>query len=502
LLGFSHNPREVFGVRTAAEVLVTAAPRQTKASLKIVPRALPFAFSLLLLLIPLGIRAQSGNTTQSIFAVEGGQNPLIVTFRVDQTTGALTTTPGVTPASMRALPYPVPSAVNPAGTLLFVPSQNSSSFSAVSVFSISSTGALTELAASPFSASDSTVPLSLAVSLDGQYLYAASAPDTAAPLAATLNVYSIGADGTLTPVGNYPLPQLAGFLYLHPTGRWLYVYGRGDTVTSSIEWFTIGPSGALTDNGNYLLPQFSDPSQALVGDNSGKYLFALHGQFSGPAAMIDTLLVNGASGALSLVSTYSSQPQPFNPEYEAVDSTGAFLFSTFANLSETNGVLALLQSNFPDFQFPAPLLLASRTSPFLFVAGRGQGQTQAGGYWLESNLIGSDGSLTPAPGSPYTLPPGITSFAVTGSLPAPTEPVFSLLPNAVTFASISPGQTTASPVTVSSTGFSPLAINNIFVSGDASFLQTNNCPPSLVAGATCTVNLKWAPPQQARSRAP
>ena len=342
----SQTLRRFSAVTRMAEFPETPTPCPEEKLPEISARTRSLALWFVLFLLAPGIRAQSGGPAQFLFTVNAGQNHVIVTYSVDQTTGTLTTPAGVTPAPMRALPYPVPSAVNPAGTFLFVPSQNSSSLSAVSVFAISSTGALTELAASPFSASDSTVPLSLAVSVDGQYLYAASAPDNASPLTAILNVYSIGSDGTLTPVANYPLPQLAGFLYMHPTGRWLYVYGRGDTLTSSIERFTVGPSGTLTDNGAFLLPQFSDPSKALVGDNSGKYLYALHGQFSGPATMIDTLSVNGASGALSLVSTYSTTaPASLQPEYEAVDSTGGFLYSTFANFSISKGILTSIQSN-------------------------------------------------------------------------------------------------------------------------------------------------------------
>ena len=464
--------------------------RKLPGSFIVISRSLFLALFLLSFLIPPSVRAQSGGASQFLFAVEGGPNPAIVTYSVDQATGALTTRSGVAPVPMRALPYPVPSAVNPAGTFLFVPSQNSSSQSALSVFSISSTGALTELAASPFSASRSTVPLSLAVSLDGQYLYAASAPSNSSPSNAILDVYSIGADGTLTPVQNYLLPQLARFLYLHPTGLWLYVYGAGDTTTSSIERFTVGPSGTLTDDGAYALPQYSASPRAIVGGNDGKYLFALHGQFSGPATMIDTLSVNGNGGVLSLASTYSTtDPGSIQPEYEAVDPTGGFLYSTFANFSVSNGALTLIQSNSTNFgAYDAPMLLTSRTSPFLFAAA----QTQAG-YFLSSNLIGGDGSLTPAPGSPYTIPIGILSLAVTGSLPAPAEPVFTLSRNSITFASISPAQTTASAVTLSSTGFSPLLINSISVSGDASFSQTNDCPTSLAAGSSCTVTLQWAP---------
>ena len=50
-------------------------------------------------------------------------------------------------------------------------------------------------------------------------------------------------------------------------------------------------------------------------------------------------------------------------------------------------------------------------------------------------------------------------------------------------------------ITVSNTGGSPLAINGVAVSGAnaGDFLQTNNCPPSLGAEASCLINIVFQP---------
>jgi hypothetical protein len=160
------------------------------------------------------------------------------------------------------------------------------------------------------------------------------------------------------------------------------------------------------------------------------------------------------------------------------------------NLSITNGVPALLQVNsaYSGFGGP-PFLLGSRTSPFLFGAGR-----NINNYFLTSDKIGSGGALTPAPGSPYTVPLGIFSLAITGSLSVPTEPVLTLSTTSVTFPATPASQTATLPVTLSSTGFSPLLISTISITGDGSFTQTNNCPmSSMAAGTMCTVTLKFAP---------
>lgn len=479
-----------------------AAPLPIVKSPRIPPRA--FLLVLSLLFVSPSARAQAGNTNQFLFAVEGGQTPSVVTYIVDQTTGALSTPAGVNPVPMRgSLPlsnYAAPT-VNPAGTFLFVPVTDSNNQAAVSVFSISSTGSLAELAASPFSAGNSTFPLGVVVSLDGQYLYALSGDNNANPSTCVLNAYSIAADGTLTPVNNYSLPEETEFLYLHPTGRWLYTYGNGVSggeVPSVIEKFTVGLSGTLTDDGTFTLETFSYPVWGLVGDNSGKFLYTLHGQFADSYTMVDALSVNGGTGDLSEVSTYTDMGgivlTASPPEQEAIDSTGRFVFSTVADFSTSNGIFSLLPSSIPsDYQYPAPLLLASRTSPFLFVAGEGQGQTQAGGYYLSSYLINSDGTLTPAPGSPYTTSLNSYTLAITGSVLAPTAPSLTLSSNSITFGLISPGQNVSSSVGLSNSGFGPLIINTISISGDPSFTQTSNCLTTLAPGATCTINLTWSP---------
>jgi 6-phosphogluconolactonase (cycloisomerase 2 family) len=494
------NPLNICGKFVPFRFHRTAALLQSRAPLKITLRLPLLPFLTLLLFISPPVRAQSGSAPQYLFVVQGGNSPDVLTFVVDQTTGALTTPVGVNPAPIRGTP-PVsnngaPSAVNSAGTFLFVPRVNSSNASAVSVFSIASTGGLTELAASPFSAGDATYPLGLAISLDGKYLYALSGSSNATPNAPLLDVYSIGTDGTLAPLQNYSLSQHTTYIYLHPTGQWLYAYSDADSTTSSIEQFSISPSGTLTDNGGFSLEQYSNNPSVLVGDNSGKYLYALHGQFAGSSTIIDSLSVNGGGGGLSLLSTYTTL-DAVQPESEAIDSTGGFLYSTVANFSTASGILTLLQLNNYDIQFLGPIFLASRTSPFLFVTGLGpgdgQGQTQAGNYYLDSYVVGSGGTLTAAPGSPYTLPLNAVSVAITGTPPAPTEPFLTLPGNSVTFGSISPGQNITSSILLSSTGFSPLVISSISISGDASFSQTSNCLTTLAPGSTCTINLEWAP---------
>lgn len=72
---------------------------------------------------------------------------------------------------------------------------------------------------------------------------------------------------------------------------------------------------------------------------------------------------------------------------------------------------------------------------------------------------------------------------------------FDLSPAALTFAAQSYG-TTSAPQTITLTNISgaPQAINSAVVAGD--FSQTNNCPGSLTAGASCTFSITFSPSQR------
>ncbi len=71
-------------------------------------------------------------------------------------------------------------------------------------------------------------------------------------------------------------------------------------------------------------------------------------------------------------------------------------------------------------------------------------------------------------------------------------PVVSLSPASVTFASQRVGDASSSPVTVSNAGDAPLDITSISAQG-AAFSQTNTCPAAVAPGASCTVQVQFAP---------
>jgi Abnormal spindle-like microcephaly-assoc'd, ASPM-SPD-2-Hydin len=92
-----------------------------------------------------------------------------------------------------------------------------------------------------------------------------------------------------------------------------------------------------------------------------------------------------------------------------------------------------------------------------------------------------------ASGSPHTV-----ALSGTGA----SAPAVGLSPSSLTFASTTVGQSSApQSVTVSNTGSGSLTISSIGVSGASAgdFGQTNNCPGSLAAGASCTVSVTFTP---------
>ncbi|HTS11879.1 MAG TPA: choice-of-anchor D domain-containing protein [Candidatus Limnocylindrales bacterium] len=91
-----------------------------------------------------------------------------------------------------------------------------------------------------------------------------------------------------------------------------------------------------------------------------------------------------------------------------------------------------------------------------------------------------------ATGSPQSVP-----LAGTGQSSA-----IQIAPGSLTFAGQSIGtKSAAQQITITNSGTSALAVNGISVAGSNSgdFAELNNCPPSLGAGANCTVNVTFEP---------
>jgi len=164
---------------------------------------------------------------------------------------------------------------NPAGTLLFISEFSSEQ---ILIYQISSTGALTAAAASPFS----TLP-------------------------ATLEPQNMAMDGQ---------------------GRFLYVSEDSGTHSGSfVVGYSVSSTGALTE-----IASFNIPIWEMQGDPSGKYMVGISGKVQYLCCSDDKNLYVysiGATGALSAVtgSPFATVYTPFNIAMQPNSTNGEFVYS-------------------------------------------------------------------------------------------------------------------------------------------------------------------------------
>jgi len=197
---------------------------------------------------------------------------------------------------------------------------------AISAFSLdTATGALTELAGSPFGAGD-IVPDQLALTPDGKFLYAAGESH---------GVYGFTLDGTtgvLTPMPGSPFatdPNGNADVYniaVDPFGRFLYTSGDDGNVYG----FAVDPAtGALTPVPGSSFAAGSNDRGGVLVHPSGLYTYAV----ASNDAAVHAFSINQSTGALAEIAgspfdASGSEGTPVvGPYGVAVDSTGAYFFT-------------------------------------------------------------------------------------------------------------------------------------------------------------------------------
>ena len=288
----------------------------------------------------------------------GGQ---IVAYREDPNAGVLTQLAGSPIAAGAAVES---LAIHPSGKYLYAANSGSNN---ISQYTISSTGALTELTPRALAG---TSPTKLAMDAGGSFLYAANSgtfdisvysidsgsglltpvPQTSGatapiglsalnmaltPSGAFLYVTGVGGTGQ-NPVGfveEFPVSQgvlgqpVAGSpfitgrnpygLVLDPGGKFLYTANKADNTISE---FTINADGSLTAFvGSPVGESYSSPTGLLI-DNSGKYLYVANQGSTNTAAY-----TIGSDGGLTIL-TNSPFGTAASPTVLATDSSGKFLF--------------------------------------------------------------------------------------------------------------------------------------------------------------------------------
>jgi DNA-binding beta-propeller fold protein YncE len=333
--------------------------------------------------------------------------------------GALTPVPG---SPFPAGQNPGSVAVDPTGKFAYVVngSNNVSSFGAVSAFSIGSNGALTPVPGSPFPAG--SFPVSVTVDPTGKFAYVVNVFSNG--VFGAVSAFSISSNGALTPVPGSPFPAglVPESLAVDPTGKFAYVANLSSFTSGfgAVSAFSIGSNGALTPVPGSPFPAGFHPLSVTV-DPIAKFAYVAN-EFDNNVSAYSI----GSNGALTPVPGSPFATIGEDPVSVAVDPTGQFAYvADFGISSGTNGVSALsIGSNGALTPVPG--------SPFTTGGGPTSVAVDPTGkfaYVVNSQIvfgvsgysIGSNGALTPVPGSPFATGSAPHSIAITPLVPFATS---------------------------------------------------------------------------------
>lgn len=165
-------------------------------------------------------------------------------------------------------------------------------------------------------------PAAVAVDPSGRYLYVATSDGPPAHVFQ----YTIGSDGTLTPMAT-PSLALAGAtprgIAISPGGQWLYVanFNNGASTGGSVNQFAIGADGALTPMSPASLGVAGAPFSIVI-DPTGSYVYATDRTNS---AVYQFKV--GADGSLAPMTPAAvTGGSLMTPQGIVVDPTGRFVF--------------------------------------------------------------------------------------------------------------------------------------------------------------------------------
>ena len=260
-------------------------------------------------------------------------------------------------------------------------------------YTISSGGQLTALSGFPLTltflagvGNSGNGRLSVVANPAGTFMFFADA------LSDQIYVYSIGSSGGLTPVSGSPFSAGAslGGMTIDGLGKYLYAIENGDSIGA----FTIGSTGALTAVAG---SPFVYPMAQIVGEPSGKYLIGTTGTNVGSGQDNDQLYTfsitqsGSSAGAISLTSTTVTQFSPFSIAVQS-QTNGNLLYSFSINDTDTgfNGIEGY------SITASTGALAMDSGSPFTDVTLGSWGQFDPSGAFVfdYSEVVNSDGSIT------------------------------------------------------------------------------------------------------------
>jgi len=262
-------------------------------------------------------------------------------------------------------------------------------------------GVLTQLAGSPVAAGQSVHALALHPS--GKFLYAANSFDN------NISLYTVSSTGGLTEVTRTPVGTSPTLMVMDSGGSFLYVANSG---SFDISVFSIDSSSGLLT----AVPQANDAAAAPIGLSAMNIALAPSGSMlyvtgqPGTLGFVEAFPIS--AGVLSQPVAGSPFVTGNRPFGLAIDSSGTFLYTANTQdgtLSEftinADGSLTALSGSPVGETFTSPVsLLIDKSGKYLYVAN--QGSTNVAAY-----TIGSDGTLTLLTNSPFATSSGPSLLA-------------------------------------------------------------------------------------------
>jgi 6-phosphogluconolactonase len=353
-----------------------------------------------------------------------------------------------------------------------------------------STGALRAIAGSPFPAGTSAE--SVTVDPSGRFAYVANFDDE------TVSAFTINSStGALSPVAGSPAaagvyPQS---VVVDPSGRFVYVANQGGNVSA----YTInGSTGALSEIAGSPFAARDTPRSVAV-DPSGRFAYVAN-----QGGNVSAYTINGSTGALTEIagSPFAAGTEPFSM---AVDRSGKFAYvvnqcrssrdcatgSVWAYTinSSTGALSALAGSPFAAGNGPSSVVV-DPSGRFVYVTNFGANVGSVSAYIINS----STGALSRVAGSPFGAGSFPVSVAIAGQAVVPSA--LTLTPRSLAFGNLPINTSSAAQsVTVTNTSAKVVAITSIALRGTApgQFAFTNDCPRSLAAYRTCTLEAIFRP---------
>ena len=342
-----------------------------------------------------------------------GDTGNVTGFAIDPTTGDLTVIPG---SPFKAGINLAAVALDPCGAFAYVANFGSDNVSAFTVDP--DTGTLTEIAGSPF-LSSGQAPGMVTVDPTGRFAYV---PNRGAPTFSDqhgITAYSIDrATGALTEINGSPFSpdgENTSHVTVSPDGKFAYVvHDRSDLISG----YRITPTGALSPvPGSPFSSQGVKP-RILVIDPTGRFVYVPNITSNSVAGFS----INPTSGTITPLpgSPYAAGNDPSGARGSAMDPFGEFLYisnqeknTIYAYLIDSSSGSLTLAPGSPftgRLQLFPQTLSVEQSGQFLYVANAQSNNVSV--YTIDRTT----GSLTETPHSPF--PVGSNPFSVTTS-PAP-----------------------------------------------------------------------------------